>query len=415
MSSKLFKYLILTLFVVLSLLIIWINLKLLLDQSSRSEKRRDIILQLNFLESELKINNLGQRMQEAFPEGHVFINALYGLAWCELAKAEASSDKALKYKAISEAIYAYNQIKSQEAKWSYDSFITPNYGVFYVGWSNYLLSKILAIDTTFENHRSYIDSFSVQCDIIKNSIDANQNPYLESYHGQSWPADMFVAMASVANYNRIFTPKYSLFIKKWLEKVKTKLDAETKMIPHRVDSKTGNSIQGARGSSMTLILRMLNEIDVNFGKQQFILYETNFASSTLGLPSIREYPKGIQGIGDIDSGPVIFGIGFAATIASLGTRAVYSKTHEAEYQYRTVNAFGIETHNSKRKSYLLGKLPIADAFIAWGRASGLKYDIESTDKISYFWCIRFQIISVCFILVLWLIYFRVLIKHLFLN
>lgn len=70
---------------IITIALLWINFKLHAENFSTNEKQKDIILQLNFIGSELNYNNLGNRMQELFPEGFVFINALYGLAWCELA------------------------------------------------------------------------------------------------------------------------------------------------------------------------------------------------------------------------------------------------------------------------------------------------------------------------------------------
>lgn len=400
------RYIFLIIITFASILILWINIKLHSENFNFSEQKADIILQLNFLDSELKTNNAAQRMQNIFPEGFVFINALYGLAWCELALSDTSNDKHLKEKAISEALFAYNEINSDRAKWTFNSYLTPENGIFYFGWRNYLLSKILTIDTTFNGHESYVDTFLVHCEIIKNAIENTDNPYLESYAGQSWPADMFVAMASLSNYDKIFKPEYDSIINSWLERVKTRLDPKTNMIPHSVDSKTDMPIQGARGCSMSLILRMLPEIDFNFANEQFKLLEPKFNSKIFGLPSIREYPLGQKGKGDIDSGPVIFGVGFSATIVAIGTYSFFNKDNSAENQYKTINAFGFERKNGNMKSYLSGKLPIADAFIAWGRASSLENNLKINTIDTNNWRVKFHFVSLLFILPFWILYFR---------
>jgi hypothetical protein len=390
----------------MSLLFLRINLKLYSENETYSEKKRDIISQLNFLEAELKTKNLGQRMQEIYPEGNVFINAIYGLAWCELANADNSHDKNIKEKAISEALYAYHEINSEKAKSPFDYFLIPEYGIFYFGWRNYLLSKILSIDTTFMGHESYIDTFFVQCETLNNIIKDSERPYLESYYHQSWPGDMSVAMASLSNYNKIFGSRYNTSISIWLKKVKERLDPETKMIPHKVDYNTMRSIQGSRGCSMSLILRMLSEIDTDFADKQYKLFEEKFVTTTFGLPSVREYPNGKFGMGDVDSGPVIFGVGFVATIVMIGTFSTCKRDDLVENQYKTINAFGFERKNKNQKSYLFGMFPMADAFIAWGRATALNNFREAHVVESYNWRLRFHIISLLVVFTFWFIYFR---------
>lgn len=392
------RYALITLLAVLSFFVIRINLLLHTSNQAVVEKKADIICQLSFLENELKTKDLGERMQDLFPEGFVFINALYGLSWCELAINSNPSDQFIKDKALREALFAYQTLDSQEAKWTFDKEIDPEYGIFYFGWKNYLLSKLLKLDTNFAGHELYIKTFSQQCEHLKKALNKSDNPYLQSYDGQAWPADMFVAMAALNAYNQIFKPQYCHDVRLWLEKVQQRLDPATKMVPHSVNSETGMPIQGSRGSSMSLVLRLLPEIDSVFAQRQFSLFKNQFSTKTLGLPTISEYPKGKKGSGDIDSGPVVFGVGTAATIMMIG---VYAKHGEAELsakQYATINAFGFSTQWSGQKSYLFGQLPMADAFICWGRASSLHNGVVQV-PISF--GILVHILSAISLLVCW--------------
>lgn len=342
-------------------------------------------------------------MQGVFPEGNVFTNALYALSWCELAMSDLSN-KQLKERAMREALFAYKEINSDKAKSIFDHYLIPQNGIYYIGWKNYLLSKILILDINFVGHQEYKNAFKMQCDTIVGILKRIESPYLQSYEGQAWPADMFVAMASVSNHDRIFTPQYSKEINNWIGNVKQKLDPKTNMIPHKVDPMIGGTIEGARGSSISLILRLLSEIDVDFTDQQYELYKTNFVTTTFGLPSIREYPKGQDGRGDIDSGPVIFGVGFAGTIVSIGVFSLFGDGDLTQRQYQTINAFGFETYVRENKKYIFGLLPIADAFITWGRASGLN-NKNWTEPLSKGWRIKFHLISILVFMILWPLFY----------
>src|SRR5689334_4246927 len=106
------RYFFLTIISMISILLLWININLYSENYTPDEKKSDIICQLNFLSKELKEENLGLRMQQIFPEGFVFVNALYGLSWCELSLA-SPEDSSLRSKALAESLFAYNQINSE--------------------------------------------------------------------------------------------------------------------------------------------------------------------------------------------------------------------------------------------------------------------------------------------------------------
>jgi hypothetical protein len=382
-----------------------INFLLYSDNHSVIDRRDDIIHQLNFLEDELKYKNLGERMQQIFPEGYVFVNALYGLAWCELGMSPVVTPEIKKH-AMNEALYAFESINGSNGQWNFSNDLTPQYGVFYAGWRNYLLSKILMVDTNFNASEFYIASYKAHCEELELTLQNAQTPYFESYPNQTWPADMLVAIASLSNHDKIFAPKYKRTIEKWLQLVKQKIDPKTGLIPHKVDSKTGDGIEKSRGCSMVLSMRMLFDIDNNFAKQQYELMQKSFITTSFGLPSVREFDKNQFGLGDIDSGPVIFGVGFAATIVMIGTFAVAGEYELAEQQYQTINAFGTERNSKTQKSYLLGKLPIADAFIAWGRATNYNQSNGLYAASDKFWRLKFQFISFLIVAFLGLLMFR---------
>lgn len=396
------RYIFLLVLSIVTGVILWVNIVLHTEEQSRAEQKEDVRLQLNFLEVELKQKDLGKRMQQLFPEGYVFIHALYGLSWCELALADSSHNEKLKAKAVEEALYAFGKINSEEGVAPFELALTPENGIFYCGWKNYLLSKILQIDHAFKDHDLYEEAFKKQSSEIVEALKLSKSPYLESYNGHAWPADMFVAMASINNYDALYTPKYKSDIRFWLEKVKKHLDSETKMIPHKTDAETGQTIEGTRGCSIGLSLRMLGEIDPAFGKEQYDLAKANFITTRFGLPAMREYPEGTLGLGDVDSGPVILGVGFSATIVMIGTMSMYNDAVLADQQYKTIHAFGFETGNKDEKKYLFGVLPMADAFIAWGRATELNCNSRQPNVASRHWQLGFHLISMAVLLVIWM-------------
>ncbi|MCE1165344.1 MAG: hypothetical protein LWX07_08090 [Bacteroidetes bacterium] len=394
------KYVFLILISIITIIILWLNFSLVTGYSSKQDAVSDAVIHLNFLETELKQNRLGDRMQQSYPEGFVFINALYGLSWCELALSSQGTDPAMKERALKEALFAYNEIENGKAKLNFDKTLYPEYGIFYFGWKNYLLSKILSIDTSFAGHEKYSDAFYSNCFVLHQIITGKESPYVQSYKGHTWPADMFVAVASLKNYGRIFDSRYEDDVCVWIKKVRDRLDSSNGMIPHKADIKNGFAAQKTRGSSMSLILRLLPEIDSSFAAQQYGLFSKDYVSSFLGLPYLREYPKGEDGIGDVDSGPVVFGIGFSGTVVMTGAYSALRLNTLSENQFRVLNTFGFSTKSGNTKMFLFGKYPMADAFIVWGLTSGLNTRSFVSSNM-YFWFPAFTLVGLSILLVLW--------------
>jgi hypothetical protein len=333
-----------------------------------------VLSQLNFLEDELKKHNLGERMQGWFPEGFVFINSLYGLTWCELA-IKHPLDRSEKEKAFLEANYAYQEINSPYGKDPFYQYLDPEYGAFYVGWKTYLQGKIL----TF-HHMSPQDSldFFSACNQIAKALNGKDIPYLTSYPGAAWPADVFLCVAALKTHDKIFVPKYTAVIDRWINMLKTLVDPKTGLIPHSVTAGDGAIEEGARGSSISLMLRLLFEIDKSFAQDQFELYQEHFLIERLGVPAIREYPKGTFGLGDIDSGPVIWSVGFAGTIVAIGVFNVFDDQVIASKISVAMELYGLSFSRAGKRRYLFGLMPMADAFIAWSRASTSGKKISSS-------------------------------------
>lgn len=332
---------------------------------------KDVYHQLRYLQTQMHVGAASE-MQRLFPEGYLFTNALYGLAWADwaapLSGSTNGSESALFQEAEREISWAIAEIESPRGRRIFKEDLPLPYGAFYRGWSNYLRGRHLTILPEDLRITEQVERFRAECDSIAKAFQAVEEPYLESYAGGSWPADNVLAVASLAAYDRMLGEKrYAATVTNWLSKVNTRLDPATGLIPHVVYS--GAPPQGARGSSQSLMLSLLPEIDSAFAAAQYRLYEQHFVTSRLNLPAIREYPVGIEGQGDIDSGPVIWGIGGAASV--VGQRAAAANGRPDRYigLRNSIEAFGAAYTLFGRKQYVFGQLPLADAFIAWANAA----------------------------------------------
>ncbi|MES2732932.1 MAG: hypothetical protein V4714_14355 [Bacteroidota bacterium] len=352
----------------------------------------DILHQLNFLKTTLH-QGAGSDMQGLYPEGFIFMHALYGLSWCELATPLNKHTKLYK-QAMEEIAWSLAQIDSEEGKQPFTQNLLPAYGAFYAGWSNYLLGKKLVLTDNAFRDSTEVRKFTEQCLQIAEAIRKTDNPYPESYSNAAWPADGVICIASLALYDQMYPYTFAPTIQHWLEKAKTHLDPATGLIPHSVQAQTGTTREGARGSSQSLINSFLPDIDPVFARQQFDQYKNLFLTERVGIPAIREYPKGKEGEADIDSGPVIWDIGGAATIVAIKTMNQYGEQQTAQAIRGGLEGFGFPVNSADTKQYLFGQLLIADAFIAWVSLEPLsKHPIQPATKLSPKWRLPFQLIS----------------------
>jgi len=159
-------------------------------------------------------------------------------------------------------------------------------------------------------------------------------------------------------------------VTRWLAGVRERLDPRTGLIPHRVDPLTGQPEEVARGTSQSIIHRFLVDVDPAFAAEQYLRFRDQYVERPLGLgPAVREYPKGLSGPADVDSGPLPLGISLSATVVTIGAAQVHSDARLAGAlaNYGEMAGLPIDTPHTKR--YALGLLPVGDAFLAWSKTA----------------------------------------------
>jgi len=374
--------------------------------SSTSNHRYNIAVlnQLNYLEEQIK-DSEDIKMQQIFPEGYVFMNSLYALAWIDLIQSLDTSSTTY-IRGIKQINWALEKLYSEKAKSTFNRSLPLEFGIFYQGWTNFVLGKKIELQSksnikNLKNNEIFL--FKQNCEKIAKALKESPITYLESYSEEIWPADNIIGIATLALHDRIFKPKYKKDIESIIIDIKKRLDPDTKLIPHKIYFNSGKTVQGARGSSQSLILNFLIDIDKEFALSQFIIYKRTFVKRFAGLPGIREFPIGCNKKGDIDSGPLVFGFGGSATIVGQRTFGKFGDIKNNHAIRNSIEALGASYSAKNKKKYFLGKLPIADAFIAWSNSLNIE-----TNNTYFHWRLKFQLLSIALIMGLILINFRFL-------
>lgn len=382
------------------LLLIYLNVRLFYQPTYTEGINKDVHYQLNYLGTMLEKGG-GKLAQEKYPEGFIFLNVLYGLTWADFI-AELPSTHPTRVLGLKKINWILDELDSQYARMNFPYALTPKRGIFYLGWKNYLLGQKLLLHAPLDPPSEQYEQFKEQSKQIYTAYKTSGKTYLESYKGLAWPADNVVAIASLRLYNQLDTPIYQNFVEEWLRQVEQHLDTTTGLIPHEVDFETGEVIEGAKGSSQSLMLNFLLDLDTTFARKQFEKYQKQFLDYRFGLPGIREYPKGKKGMEDVDSGPIILEIGGAASLVGQRTMALYNQTETAIGLRNCIESFGVAYTSNEEKRYVLGMEPIADAFIAWANV----VPIQAAEKRVGNWRWTFQLLSLTILVFLAVICYK---------
>lgn len=319
------------------------------------------VAQLNFIGEALG-SGAGGDMQGLFPEGYFFSHVLYGLSWVQVG---LRADGDLRDEALREARWALEQLDTY-GHLTFSPNLDPPYGVFYVGWKNWLRGGILLLDPS---DAETLARFEADCEALAVAFESRGTPFLPAYPNMAWPVDSVVGIATLSLHDHLLSPSYESVISDWLTMARERLDPVTGLLPHRVDPVTGEGLETARGSSQSIIHRFLPEIDPVWASEQYAAFRGQFVGFLGTVPGIREYPPGMFGLGDVDSGPLINGLSASATVVTMGAAFIHQDRELGETFVHIGESAGLPISLGNTKRYAFGVLPVGDAFLVWSQTA----------------------------------------------
>lgn len=343
------------------------NGRLYVPVPPRGELTPEILPHLSYLRGALE-DGTAEDMQSLFPEGYYFSYVLYGLSWVE-AGLQSPQGSEVHQQALDEARRALQHLDSPAGTAVFSPTLDPPYGMFYAAWRNYLLAGILHLQPPAALDVDELADFQAKSQTLAEAIERSPTPFLPSYPGQAWPVDTFPGIVSLKAYSHLVNGRFELLIATWLEDVKTHVDPATGLVPHRTDPLTGQTLDGARATSQTLILRFLADIEPEWGEVQYQLFRQRYVMTRLGLPGVLEFPPERGGQGDVDSGPLLGGVSLSATAVFLGTSRLYGDREVETAVWQGGEALGGAITTGVGRRYALGALPIGDEFVVWSKAT----------------------------------------------
>lgn len=298
-----------------------------------------------------------EEMQRLFPEGFFFMHALTGMS--------AAGTKAADAGRIRDHLSA---LDSPESTRVFGGGMVPEHGIFHAGWTLVLAADLHAVDPSEANARD----LRRRAEIVDRALAGSRTGFLEGYPDQYWPCDSVVAAAGLTRAaNALGQLEWLDTVQTWRDRIRQQLDPATGLLPHRVDAE-GLLVDGARGSSQSIIQTFMPDVDASLDgavdREQWRRFTDQFVDRQAGLTGVREHPRGSDGAGDVDSGPLILGVSASASAVTLAAARRVGDDDLAIALDREAELLGLPWALGERRFYAAGRLPVGDAFIAFARS-----------------------------------------------
>jgi hypothetical protein len=200
---------------------------------------------------------------------------------------------------------------------------------------------------------------------VTDTLDRGGSPFLMAYPGQAWPVDTVVAIAALQAADEATGTDHRALIERWRARAEELADPDLGLLPHQVDPDTGAALDGPRGSSQSIIQRFWPLIDPQGAADVYERYRAAFVTRELGFVGVREYPRGVAGSSDVDSGPLVRGLSASASTVTIGAARAAGDLRLARTLAREAELLGMPFTWQGERRYAAGLIPVGDAFLAW--------------------------------------------------
>ncbi len=142
---------------------------------------------------------------------------------------------------------------------------------------------------------------------------------LDDYPGECYPNDLLWAVAAIQRAARLDHTNHDALARSLMAAFNGPIRAPEGLPAFGVDSHSGRILQNARGCGNSGILLFAGELDPVIADQWYRAYESCFWKDTGWIAGFTEMPRGTRpDFMDVDSGPVLFGLGSVASAFGIG-------------------------------------------------------------------------------------------------
>jgi hypothetical protein len=152
----------------------------------------------------------------------------------------------------------------------------------------------------------------------------------DDYPNECYPADMLWAVAAIQRAARLDNTRHDELAKSLIAAFDGPLKAAEGLPAFQADSRSGRILQGARGCGNSGLLLFAAELDPAVAGRWYSAYEEGFWKDTGWIAGFTEMPRGSrEQFMDVDSGPVLCGVGSVASAFAVGAAKTVGRIDHA--------------------------------------------------------------------------------------
>jgi hypothetical protein len=354
-----------------AVLAVWFSVGWLFSMSSVLSVERhevdswELDAQIRSIERRLKMGE-DEILILLIPEGTLFCNSLYGFGLVSLALARENNPE-FKSRVLQQLEWLLQRVEKLEQRhpFNLNSKLKPSGGIIIAGHGNLLRAGYALLGGTDKNILATFDSRSKE---IYDSFITGKTAFPECYEGHTWAQDSVYALESLRLHDSLCGTAYSTACERWVSSIEKHVDPTTGLMVAQIDPVTDTNIEGPRGCALAWGLSYMPAFAPDFSKSQYESFRTNWFVPFLGCIGIHEWNRGIATPTNFHAGPVIFGLGAAAS--GIGIAATRANNDYVSWNklLRSLEFLGIPTINCAReKSYFFNLTLLSDVVAFWGK------------------------------------------------
>lgn len=238
----------------------------------------------------------------------------------------------------------------------------------HVGYLGHLTLLLAADEVAFPNgpNRALLKKLT---DALRSKVTRGPCELAETYPGEIYIPDNAVALAALALAARagIVGEPGEPTAKQILENIHTRYaDKKTGLLPFRLGPACEPGEGRASGASWSLMY--LAYVDEPYALKGYEALRTRHLDAPIpGVLGVREWPRGVDRGGDVDSGPLLLGLSPAATGFTLALARRAEDTTTLQGLLDTAELAGFSFEFRGRRSYLTAPV-VGDAIVLSARA-----------------------------------------------
>jgi hypothetical protein len=203
------------------------------------------------------------------------------------------------------------------------TWVKTKWGAGYLEKENVFYRMLLILGlSSYERitgNTQYHTMMARQRDTLADELAKAKFHLRDDYPGECYPADMLWAVAAIQRAARLDGRRYDELASSLMKTFDGLLQAAEGLPAFQAESRSGRIQQGARGCGNSGILLFASELDPVIAGRWYDAYEKNFWKDTGWCIGFSEMPiQSKDPFMDVDSGPVVCGIGSVSSAFGIG-------------------------------------------------------------------------------------------------